>query len=58
MDNEYDRLNQIRIPSDNNNSKTIYDSSSGLRDEYDSTYNISSQISGRNKDDNAVYDHA
>ncbi|XP_063406457.1 uncharacterized protein LOC134690416 [Mytilus trossulus] len=58
MDNEYDRLNQIRIPNNNYNSKNIYDSSSGLRDECDPTYNISSQIFGRNKDDNTVYDHA
>ncbi|CAG2238446.1 unnamed protein product [Mytilus edulis] len=38
MNNDYDRLNQIRIPSDNNNSKNIYDSSSGLRDGYDPTW--------------------
>ncbi|XP_071152091.1 uncharacterized protein [Mytilus edulis] len=54
MDNDYERLNQIRILSDN--SKNIYDSSSGLRDEYDPTYNTTSHISGRNKDENSVYD--
>ncbi|XP_076084712.1 uncharacterized protein LOC143055450 isoform X2 [Mytilus galloprovincialis] len=57
MDNDYDRLNQIRIPSDNYNSNNIYDSSCGLRDEDDPTYNTTYQISGRNNDGNSVYDH-
>ncbi|XP_071143292.1 uncharacterized protein [Mytilus edulis] len=55
-ENEYDRLNDIKDRG-RNDSNNIYDSSSGLRDNDDPTYNTTSQMNIRSRDGTAnIYD--